>query len=60
MERSTIYYLKQKGWNNSQIAKAVGCHRDTVRRILREPVDHQPEPRQRGSQIAAFDAAIGD
>ena len=22
MERSTIHYLKQKGWNDSQIAKA--------------------------------------
>jgi transposase len=54
MERSTIYYLRQKGWNNTQIAKAVGCHRDTVRRILREPMDHQPEPRQRESQIAVF------
>jgi transposase len=58
MERSTIYYLKQKGWNHSQIAKAVGCHRDTVRRILREPVDYQPEPRPRASQIAVFDPAI--
>ena len=30
MERSTIHYLKQKGWSNSAIAEAVGCHRDTV------------------------------
>lgn len=58
MERSTIHYLKQKGWSNVQIAQAVGCHRDTVSRILREAVDHQPEPRQRTSQIAVFDAAI--
>lgn len=58
MERSTIYYLKQKGWSNSQIAKAVGCHRDTVHRVLCEPVDHQPEPRQRESQVAVFDEAI--
>ncbi len=58
MERSTIHYLKQKGWNNSQIAKAVGCHRDTVRRIMREPVDHEPAPRQRTSQIAIFEEAI--
>jgi transposase len=58
MERSTIYYLKQKGWSNSQIAKAVGCHRDTVRRVLREPVDQQPEARQRTSQVAVFDEAI--
>jgi transcriptional regulator with XRE-family HTH domain len=58
MERSTIHYLKQKGWTHSQIAMAVGCHRDTVRRILREPVDHQAEPRQRTSQIDVFEAAI--
>ena len=56
MERSTIHYLKQKGWNNSQIAAAVGCHRDTVRRILREPVGYidgfmtvRKERRQRGT-----------
>jgi transposase len=60
MERSTIYYLKQKGWNNSQIAKAVGCHRDTVRKVLRQPLDYQPEPRQRESQIAIFDELIRD
>ena len=58
MERSTIHYLKQKGWTNSQIAMAVGCHRDTVRRILRETVDHGAEPRQRTSQIEVFEAAI--
>ncbi len=58
MERSTIYYLKQKGWSNTQIAKAVGCHRDTVGRVLREPVEYQPAPRRRESQVAVFDAAI--
>ena len=40
MERSTIYYLKQKGWSNLAIAEAVGCHQNTVGRILREPVDY--------------------
>jgi transposase len=54
MERSTIYYLKQKGWNNSQIAKLLGCHRDTVGRVLREPVDREPAPRQRQSSVAVF------
>jgi IS30 family transposase len=38
MERSTIYSLKQKGWSNLAIAEVIGCHRDTVGRILREPV----------------------
>lgn len=54
MERSTIYYLKHQGWNNTQIAKVVGCHRDTVRKVLCEPVDYQPAARQRESQVAAF------
>ena len=58
MERSTIHYLKQKGWSNLAIAEAVGCHRDTVGRILREPVDYEGEPRQRVSQIAVYDTAI--
>ena len=58
MERSTIYSLKQKGWSNLAIAEAVGCHRDTVGRILCEPVDYEGEPRQRVSQIAVHDAAI--
>ena len=58
MERSTIYYLKQKGWSNVATAEAVGCHRDTVSRLLREPVDYQGESRRRVSQIAVYDTAI--
>ena len=58
MERSTIYYLKRKGWSNIQIATALGCHRDTVGRILREPVDYQGEARQRASQVAVYAEAI--
>ena len=30
MERSTIYYLKHKGWTNVQIAECTGHHRDTI------------------------------
>ncbi len=58
MERSTIYYLKQKGWTNTQIAKVLGCHRDTVGRVLREPVEQQAAPRQRPSSVAVFDEQI--
>lgn len=58
MERSTIYYLKQKGWSNTQIAKMVGCHRDTVRRVLSEPVDQGPASRNRQSGIAVFETQI--
>src|SRR5437660_3064569 len=58
MERSTIYYLKQKGWTNVQIAEFTGHHRDTVARVLREEVDKQPKTRNRSSAVAVFDAQI--
>ena len=58
MERSTIYYLKKKGWTNTQIAEFTGHHRDTIARVLREPVERPPAPRERHSTIEAFDAAI--
>src|SRR5713101_706100 len=58
MERSTIYYLKQKGWTNVQIAEFTGHHRDTIARVLREDVDTQPKTRNRTSAVAVFDAQI--
>jgi hypothetical protein len=58
MERSTIYSLKYKGWTNVQIAEFTGHHRDTIARVLREEVDKQPQPRQRVSAVAVFDAQI--
>jgi transposase len=58
MDRSTIHYLKQKGWTNAQIAEFMGHHRDTIARVLREPVDQHPAPRQRSSSVAVFAAQI--
>jgi len=58
MERSTIYYLKQKGWTNVQIAEFTGHHRDTVARVLREEVEKQPKTRNRSSTVAVFDGQI--
>jgi transposase len=58
MDRSTIHYLHQKGWTNVQIAQFLGHHRDTIARVLREPVDRSPAPRHRPSAIAVFDAQI--
>ena len=60
MERSTIYYLKQKGWTNVQIAECTGHHRDTIARVLREDVDKQPKTRTRTSATAVFDAQIAE
>ena len=58
MERSTIYYLKQKGWSNVQIAAFTGHHRDTIARVLREEVEKKPKTRERISAVAVFDAQI--
>jgi transposase len=58
MDRATIYYLHQKGWTTVEIAAFVGHHRDTITRVLREPLDHQPAPRARPSAVAVFDAQI--
>src|SRR2546421_8399423 len=58
MERSTIYYLKQKGWTNVQIAQFTGHHRDTIARVLREEVEKKPTSRERTSMVAVFDAQI--
>jgi transposase len=60
MERSTIYYLKQKGWSNVQIAEFTGHHRDTVARVLREQIDKKPKTRERSSAVAVFDAQIAE
>jgi transposase len=58
MERSTIHYLKHKGWTNVQIAQFTGHHRDTIARVLREDVDKKPATRQRPSAVAVFEAQI--
>src|SRR2546430_15619301 len=60
MERSSIYYLKQKGWSNVQIAEFTGHHRDPVARVLREEVDKKPKTRERTSAVAVFDAQIAE
>src|SRR5947207_120908 len=60
MERSTIYYLKQKGWTNVQIAEFTRHHRDTIARVLREEVDKKPKTRERTSAVAVFDTQIGE
>lgn len=50
MERSTIHYLKQKGWSNLAIAEAVGCHRDTVgRETAKTSANHVTMPHGRRS-----------
>jgi transposase len=54
MDRATIHYFRQKGWTKTEIAQFTGHHRDTITRVLKEPIDQQPAPRQRTSAIAVF------
>jgi hypothetical protein len=51
MERSTIHFLKHKGWTNVQIAEFTSHHRDTIAKVLKEEVDKdkKPQTRQRES-----------
>ena len=58
MERATIFYLKQKGWNNTQIAEFTGHHRDTIARVLKEEIDKKPAKRNRKSAASVFDEQI--
>jgi len=44
MERSTIHFLKQRGWTNVQIAEFTGHHRDTIAKVLKEAVDNKFGP----------------
>lgn len=58
MDRSTMYYLHLKGWSATEIADKLGYHRETIGRVLREPVDQRVAPRQRTSQVDVFAPAI--
>ena len=59
MERATIFYLKQKGWNNTQIAEFTGHHRDTIAKVLKEEIEKKPQKRDRKSAVSVFDEQIG-
>lgn len=58
MDRANIHYLHQKGWTKTEIAQFTGHHRDTITRVLKEPIDQQPALRQRTSAIAVFTPQI--
>jgi transposase len=58
MDRSTIHYLHLKGWSKTEIATLTGHHRDTITRVLKEPIDKQPAPRERASAVAVFHPQI--
>ena len=58
MERSAMHVMAKRGKSIREIAVEVGHSPTTVARVLREPVDHQPAPRRRRSQVDPYAEAI--
>jgi transposase len=58
MTRSAIKFLKRQGDSNLEIATKVGHHRNTVAKVLAQPTDVQPKPRNKLSAAAVFDQQI--
>lgn len=60
VERSTIQYLKKRGYTNTAIGEVVGHHRDTVKKALTQPLlrERVKSERQRQSRAAVFDQQI--
>ncbi|MFC1745601.1 hypothetical protein ACFL35_16535 [Candidatus Riflebacteria bacterium] len=54
MERSAIKYLKKKGKSNTEIASDVKHHRNTVAKVLKEPVDRVFSIPLRPSRVDRF------
>ncbi len=58
MARSAIKFHKRQGDSNLVIAQKVGHHRNTVSRVLKQPLDLEPKSRHKTSAAAAFDDHI--
>ncbi len=54
MERSTIKFLRKKGKTYNEIAREVGCNRETVARILKEPMDKKFQRPPSYSQVERY------
>ena len=58
MERSAVQLLAKRGKSRRAIARELGINRETVARILHEPVDRRPASRQRASLADPFETPI--
>ncbi len=58
MARSAIHLLHKRGQSQRQIAREVGCDRETVGRVLREGVGRAPIQRARRSIVEPYQAQI--
>lgn len=58
MERSAVHLLAKRGKSQRAIARELGLNRETVARVLREPVDKRPASRHRSSAADVFEPQI--
>jgi len=58
MERSTVHLLAKRGKSIRQIAAELGRSPTTIARLLQEPIDHQPAPRQRISMLSPYRSQV--
>jgi transposase len=58
MERSTIKLLKKRGNTDSEIARAMGRDRKTVRKALVEPAEKEQQRPKRGSLVDPYQDKI--
>ena len=58
MERSTIKLLKKRGNTDTEIARALGRDRKTVRRALQEPAEKKLLQPRRGSIVDPYEDQI--
>ena len=54
MERSTIHLLAKRGKSQREIAEELGRSRNTIARVLSEPVDQRPARRRRKASTDAW------
>ena len=60
MERSTVHLLHKRGKSLRTIANELGRSKSTIARALSDPVDRQPQSRQRTSNVDPFRERIAD
>src|SRR5258708_32991820 len=60
MERSTVHLLHKRGKSLRTIANELGRSKSTIARALSEPVDRQPQSRQRTSSVDPFRERIAE
>lgn len=58
MERSVVRHLRQKGKSYEEIGQELGCHRKTVSRVMKEPIDKKYPKRKGSSQVEPYHSKI--